>query len=72
MFRKYRPSAASGKDEEDIDRGHFNFPKFYAMVHYTEMIKLYGNALDLETGHFEYKHSSTIKQWFPLTNKRPS
>ncbi len=36
------------------------------------MIQLLGNALDLETGHFEHKHVEFIKNPFKLTNKKPS
>ncbi|KAF2715839.1 hypothetical protein K431DRAFT_289888, partial [Polychaeton citri CBS 116435] len=63
-FRPYRVLRRGGGD------GHFNFPKFHAMVHYTDMIRLLGNAADLETGHFEHKHVEFVKNPFKLTNKK--
>ncbi|KAF2717360.1 hypothetical protein K431DRAFT_288575 [Polychaeton citri CBS 116435] len=46
----YRVLRRSSRDS------HFNFPKFYAIVHYTDIIRLLGNAIDLETRHFKHKH----------------
>ena len=66
-FRPYRAPKDSAKED-----GHFNFPKFHAITHYTQMIQLLGNALDLETGHFKHKHVEFIKNPFKLTNKKPS
>lgn len=67
-FRRYRGK----KDEGGIwcEDGHFNFPKFHAIVHYTDQIQWLGNATDLETGHFEYDHRRFIKDFFKNTNKR--
>lgn len=38
VFRKYRTADAKKSD------GHFNLPKWHVVVHYIEMIKLYGCA----------------------------
>ena len=34
------------------------------------MIRKFGNALELETSHFEHKHCDFIKSLFTLTNKK--
>ena len=64
MFRLYY--LASKLD----DKGHFNFLKFYIIVHYIDSIKAIGNALDLETGYFKHKYVDIIKTLFKITNKK--
>ena len=82
VFRKYRltKTALKKNAEKTADKdssvlpmeGAFNFPKFHAMIHYMEMIRCFGNAVDLETGHFEHKHCQYIKCPFKRTNKKDS
>ncbi|THX68147.1 hypothetical protein D6D04_10664 [Aureobasidium pullulans] len=64
VFRKYR----NPKAEED-DR-HFNFPKWHALTHYVDMIKLYGCAPNWDTSHPEHKHHTYVKEGFRRTNRR--
>jgi len=65
-FRPYRTPKTDGADGE----GHFNFPKFHAMSHYEDMIRLLGNAVDLDSGHFESRHVEFVKVPFRLTNRK--
>ena len=71
VFRKYRSGRRPSGREEDTEEGHFNFPKFHAMVHYTDMIKRLGNAVELESGHFEALHIFLVKHFFKQTNRKP-
>ncbi|KAK5108882.1 hypothetical protein LTR85_003945 [Meristemomyces frigidus] len=66
IFRPYRLA----KNSAEGDEGHFNFPKFHSMLHYTDFIKWLGNAPDLETGHFEHMHVRYLKSLIGQTNKR--
>ena len=66
VFRKYRltktalkknAEKTTNKDSSVLPiEGAFNFPKFYAIIYYIEIIRCFGNAIDLETGHFKHKH----------------
>jgi len=68
VFRRFCLKKVLANKCEDV--GHFNFPKWHAMVHYVDMIKLFSNAPDLETGHFEHGHVKWVKRAFKLTNKK--
>ena len=67
IFRDYRRTK---RDLDMSSEGDFNFPKFHAMTHYVDMIRLMGNAADIETGHFEHKHVDYVKNPFKRTNKK--
>ena len=69
-FWNYRQSAKEKEKGDDSKEGHFNFPKFYGMVHYIDMIRLFRNAPTLEIGHFEHKHYIYVKDPFKRTNKK--
>jgi hypothetical protein len=63
-FRNYRINMRD-KDES----GHFNFPKFHAITHYPEFIRMYGTTDGVDTSHMEAAHKWIIKEHFSRTNK---
>jgi len=51
--------------------GHFNIPKFHALIHFKENIRLYGYADRYYTGvNSEARHRYIIKAFYNLINKR--
>jgi len=51
--------------------GHFNIPKFHALIHFKENIRLYGCADGYYTGvNGEAGHHYIVKAFYDLTNKR--
>jgi hypothetical protein len=64
VFRKYR----NPKAEEEAR--HFNFPKWHALTHYPQMIRLYGCAPNWDTSHPEHKHHTYVKEGFRRTNRK--
>jgi len=53
--------------------GHFNIPKFYALVHFKENIRLYGYIDGYCTSaNSEAGHRYIIKAFYDLINKRDS
>ncbi|KAJ9624432.1 hypothetical protein H2203_005167 [Taxawa tesnikishii (nom. ined.)] len=64
IFRRYRPNTT-----EDTE-GHFNFPKWHVMTHYTDMIRRLGSAPGLDTGHGEHNHVTFVKQGYKRTNRK--
>ena len=64
VFAPYRPV------DKITEAGHFNFPKFHAMTHYPEYIRLYGAADGVDTSHGEAAHKYQIKEYYGRTNKR--
>jgi Plavaka transposase len=67
VFQSFRPKA------KDSDTGHFNIPKFHALVHFEENIRLYGCADGYCTGaNGEAGHRYIVKAFYDLTNKRDS
>jgi hypothetical protein len=63
-FRRYR---ANGRDEDEA--GHFNFPKFHAITHYPDFIRLYGTTDGVDTSQMEAAHKWIVKEHFSRTNK---
>jgi len=50
--------------------GYFNIPKFHALVHFEENIRLYGYADGYYTGaNSEARHYYIIKAFYNLINK---
>ena len=64
VFKQFRPV------DKAIDEGHFNFPKFHAMTHYTSSIREYGAADNFDTEHSEAGHKYHVKAFYGRTNKR--
>ncbi|KAN0083692.1 hypothetical protein V8E54_002780, partial [Elaphomyces granulatus] len=53
------------KDES----GHFNFPKFHAITHYPEFIRMFGTMDGVDTSQMEAAHKWIVKEHFSRTNK---
>ena len=64
VFKRFRPV------NKATDEGHFNFPKFHAMTHYTSCIREYGAADNFDTEHSEAAHKYHVKAFYGRTNKR--
>ena len=64
VFKQFRPV------DKATDEGHFNFPKFHAMTHYTSSIREYGAADNFDTEHSEAGHKYHVKAFYGRTNKR--
>jgi len=64
VFKQFRPI------DKATDEGHFNFPKFHAMTHYTSCIREYGAADNFDTEHSEAAHKYHVKAFYGRTNKR--
>jgi hypothetical protein len=64
VFKRFRPI------DKATDEGHFNFPKFHAMTHYTSCIREYGAADNFDTEHSEAAHKYHVKAFYGRTNKR--
>ena len=64
LFKRFHPV------NKATDEGHFNFPKFYAMTHYTSCIQEYGAADNFDTKHSEAAHKYHVKVFYGRTNKR--
>ena len=60
-FRKYRIN-----NREKDESGHFNFPKFHAVTHYPEFIRMFGTV---DTSQMETTHKWIVKEHFSRTNK---
>ena len=63
-FRALRPI------DKSTDEGHFNFPKFHAMTHYTSFIRDFGAADNYDTEHSEAGHKYHVKDFYGRTNKK--
>jgi hypothetical protein len=63
-FQKLRPI------DKITEEGHFNFPKFHIMTHYTTCIREYGAADNFDTEHSEAGHKYHVKAFYGRTNKR--
>ena len=63
-FRKYR---INSRDKDEA--GHFNFPKFHAITHYPEFIRMYGTTDGVDTSQMEAAHKWIVKEHFSRTNK---
>jgi hypothetical protein len=64
VFKALRPvDKATGE-------GHFNFPKFHIMTHYTSCIRDFGAADNFDTEHSEAGHKYHVKAFYGRTNKR--
>ncbi len=63
-FRALRPLNKS------TNEGHFNFPKFHIMTHYTSFIRDFGAADNFDTEHSEAGHKYHVKDFYGRTNKR--
>jgi hypothetical protein len=63
-FRNYRINSRD-KDES----GHFNFPKFHAITHYPEFIRMFGTTDGVDTSQMEAAHKWIVKEHFSRTNK---
>ena len=63
VFKRFRPV------NKATDEGHFNFPKFHAMTHYTSCIREYGAADNFDTEHSEAAHKYHVKAFYGRTNK---
>jgi hypothetical protein len=62
-FRPYRRT-------QDDDK-HFNFPKWHALTHITQDVRMYGALDGICTGsNSEAYHSTRVKQFYTLTNKK--
>ena len=64
VFRHLRPT------DPATEQGHFNFPKFHAITHYTSFIRQYGAADGFDSSHDEARHKYMLKEYFGRTNKR--
>ena len=64
VFKQFRPV------DKATDEGHFNFPKFHAMTHYTSSIREYGAADNCDTEYSEAGHKYHVKAFYGRTNKR--
>src|SRR6266436_1200354 len=64
VFKQFRPI------DKATDEGHFNFPKFHAMTHYSSCIQEYGAADNFDTEHSEAAHKYHVKAFYGRTNKR--
>lgn len=64
VFRAYRTK------QSDTNEGHFNYPKFHVMAHYSEFVREFGCADGYDTSHSEAAHKYLIKVFFDRTNKR--
>ena len=62
-FRALRPL------DKSTDEGHFNFPKFHVMTHYTSFIRDFGAADNYDTEHSEAGHKYHVKDFYGRTNK---
>ncbi|KAJ8494649.1 hypothetical protein ONZ45_g13167 [Pleurotus djamor] len=51
-------------------REHFNIPKFHAMLHYVESIRLFGSTDNYNTEMFERLHIDFAKDAWRATNKK--
>ena len=51
-------------------RDHFNIPKFHSLVHYVEMIRLFGTTNNYNTEMFERLHIDYSKKGWRASNKR--
>src|SRR5277367_6246025 len=56
--------------DKSTDEGHFNFPKFHIMTHYTSFIRDFGAADNFDTEHSEAGHKYQVKEFYKRTNKR--
>jgi hypothetical protein len=63
-FRAVRPL------DKSTDEGHFNFPKFHIMTHYTSFIQDFGAADNFDTEHSEAGHKYHVKDFYGRTNKQ--
>ena len=50
-FRNYR---INNRDKDES--GHFNFPKFHAITHYPEFIRMFGTTNGVDTSQMEPAH----------------
>ena len=67
IFQSFHPKT------KDSDIGHFNIPKFHALVHFKENIRLYKYTDGYYTGvNSKAKHHYIIKAFYNLINKRDS
>ena len=58
---------------KDSNIGHFNIPKFHALIHFKENIRLYGYIDGYCTGvNGEARHRYIVKAFYNLINKRDS
>jgi hypothetical protein len=64
VFKQFRPV------DKATDEGHFNFPKFHAMTHYTSSIREYRAADNFDTEHSEARYKYHVKAFYGRTNKR--
>ena len=56
---------------KDFNIGYFNIPKFHALIHFEENIRLYRYTNGYCTGvNGKTKHCYIVKAFYNLTNKR--
>ena len=51
-------------------RPTFNYPKFYAMIHFVKCIRDYKSAINYDTAHSEAAHKYLFKAFYGQTNKK--
>jgi hypothetical protein len=49
---------------EGKDKGHFNFPKFYIMSHYTNFIRHFGSTNSIDTSHSKAGYKYYLKAFY--------
>ena len=65
VFQDFHPKA------KDSNTGHFNIPKFHALIHFKENIRLYRCINGYYTGvNGEAGHRYIIKAFYNLINKQ--
>ena len=48
----------------------FNYPKFYAVIHFTQCIWDYGNAVNYDTAHIKIAHKYLLKAFYNKNIKK--
>lgn len=64
VFSRFRPTTAG------VAAGHFNYPKFHVMSHYTAFIRRFGTLDGYDTSYSEAAHKYLVKAPYQRTNKR--
>jgi hypothetical protein len=61
IFLEFRP--------KKHEYNSFNYFKLHVLTHYTEYIRLFGNAIGMDNSHFKTAHKYLIKAFWDWTNK---
>ncbi len=56
--------------DKTTDEGHFNFPKFHVITHYTSCIWDFGATDNFDMEHNKAGHKYYVKDFYGRTNKR--